>query len=206
MNKFIRGTIVIVCLIIIILKSYMTEFIFDEISLWLFIIAVIVILIPDVGELINRIKKFKKGDLEIEFEKNITAMVKQADLAEQKLEEAQIIKEDREIPENIRAMLAEASSHPRSALITLAVEIESILEVLARKYDITNKGRYFSPRSTLDKLVQITKIPKTTSQLFLDFWKIRNQAVHNRSFQPDQERLYELVEIGFRILKLLYSI
>ena len=184
----------------------MTDFIFDEISLWLFIIAVIVILIPDIGELINRIKKFKKGSLEIEFERHIATMVKQTDLAEQKLEEAEIIKEDREIPEHVRAILAESSRNPRGALITLAVEIEKALEVLAGKYNITNKGRYFSPRYTLERLVKIQKIPKTASELFLDFWEIRNQAIHNVRFQLDQDRLYELVEVGFRILKLLYSI
>ena len=206
MNKFIRGSIVIFCFIIIFLKSYWTDFIFDEISLWLFIIAVIVVLIPDIGELINRIKKFKKGDLEIEFEKNLDSMVLQTERVEQEFEEVEITKEDREIPENVRAILAESSRNPRGALITLAAEIESVLELLAGKYDITNKGRYFSPRFTLDRLVEIQKIPMTASQLFLDFWQIRNQALHNARFQLDQERLYGLVAVGFRILKMLYSI
>ncbi|MCH8305407.1 MAG: hypothetical protein IIB94_09805 [Candidatus Marinimicrobia bacterium] len=206
MNKIIRGTVVALCFILIGLRSYVEDFVFDDISLWLFLIAVIVILIPDIGELVNRIKKFKKGNLEIEFEKHIASMTIQTDLAEQKLEESDIIKEDREIPENVRAILAESSRNPRGALITLAVEIERALELLAEKYDITNKGRYFSPRYTLEGLIKIQKIPQTASLLFLDFWEIRNQAVHDARFNLDQNRLYELVSIGFRILKLLYSI
>ena len=98
MNKIIRGTVVALCFILIGLRSYVEDFVFDDISLWLFLIAVIVILIPDIGELVNRIKKFKKGNLEIEFEKHIASMTIQTDLAEQKLEESDIIKDDREIP------------------------------------------------------------------------------------------------------------
>ena len=206
MDKFIRGTIVILCFLIIFLKTSWKNFVFDEISLWLFIIAVIVMLIPDIGELINRIKKFKKGDLEIDFEKHISSIVIQTDIAERKLEEAEIIKEDRDIPKDVRAVLEESSRNPRGALITLGVEIEKVLEVLAAKYNITNKGRYFSPRFTLQRLVKIQIIPKEASELFLDFWEIRNQALHLARFKLDQDRLYELVVVGFRILKLLYSI
>ena len=127
MDKFIRGTIVILCFLIIFLKTFWKNFVFDEISLWLFIIAVIVILIPDIGELINRVKKFKKGDLEIDFEKHLSSIIIQTDIAERKLEEAEIIKEDRDIPEDVRAVLEESSRNPRGALITLGVEIEKVL-------------------------------------------------------------------------------
>ena len=40
---------------------------------------------------------------------------------------------------------------------------------------------------------------------FKDFWLIRNQVVHGTHFELSERQLYELVEIGVRILKLLTS-
>jgi len=195
--------IISVCTIVLISRILFPSMIFDNISLWILCIGIFSLLIPDIGDLIGRIKKFKKGDIEIEFISKVIQLAESTEKAEEELSLNDDLYEYSDIPENVKMRVEQNLNNPRAALITLAVEIESSLRVIAERYDISNRGKYFSPRSIINILEKKNKISKQTYNLFNEFWLVRNTAVHGRDFEPSQYELYKLVDIGIRILGLL---
>ena len=199
-----RFIVPILCLLIIVIRIIWDNIKFDETSLWLFIIAVIVILIPDIGDLFSRIKKFRKGDVEIEFETRIAQLALNTEKAEETAEDitgAEYLSEFS--PLELRERLADVTRDPRAGLIALAVEIEAALAILSAQYGLRDKGQRVSVHHTVSELSRRGVLPKEIPSLLRDFWTIRNEAVHSISFQPSEKSLYEILDLGVRILRIL---
>ena len=188
----------------IIVKIFFPQFNIDQTTVWLIIILVIVIFIPNLNELLERIRKVKKGDIEIELDSKLDRLKEQIEEASIEVDKYKI--SDKNIPEDVIAKIQNSMIEPRGALINIAVEIEKRLEFLARSYSIKIPGRFFSPRRTLESLVEKSVLPPNVLNMFLDYWNIRNQAAHGADFEIDKNRLYKLAEIGISILRYLYII
>ena len=198
-----RYTIVIICGVVIVARAICPGLRFDNISLIIFMLGSIVILLPELRDIIGRVKKFKMGDFEVELAEKLEELAVKTDNAE-------IMAGERAKPEmifhgindEVVGKLAQASSDPRAALLLIAIEIEQVVRSLAEQVDIQNSRRY--PISKLlHLLAEKQVITPEVVPIFQDFWTIRNQVVHGHHFELSTGKLYELVELGVRILRLL---
>ena len=177
---------------------------FDSTSLYLFLFAAVVILIPDIGDLVSRIKKFKKGDLEIELESKLNALADQTEKTEEAIEssdEGEYVIEF--IPDENHDRIFNYTRDPRGGLVAIAVEIETAINKIARDYNISSKSRFLSPIRAIDQLDQKGILPSELPSLLRDFWSLRNKAFHSADFSLTNEQLYRLLDLGVRILDLL---
>lgn len=195
----------IACLAIVIIRIIFPQLRFDEISFWLVVIFIVLLVIPDIGDLVSRIKKLKKGDLEIEFERKIDELLDHTVEAEEQISSDEKI-EFIGLPEKVQQRIQETLVEPRATLINIAVEIESRIKELSNKYKTKTGDRYFPTRRSIKELVDKKLINPNIQTLFNDFWAIRNEAVHSKIFIPDKARLFELADLGIRILHFLYMI
>lgn len=199
-----RGWTVFGCVFLIVIRMFFPALVFDQISLWLLIVAAVLVLVPNIADLVDRVRKIKKGDLEVEFDRKLDELKQQTEEAEDRIEASPNL-DFVGIPEDVKGRILNALVEPRGALISLAVEIESRLKDLAEKHKITNRG-YFVPRKAIQELASRSLISPAVEPIFNDFWAIRNNAVHARGFVPDQSRLFELADLGLRVLRFLYLV
>ena len=204
-ERFIRIIALVSCISIIILRIIFPDIHFDEISLWLLLVAILLVTVPDIAGILDRLKKLKKGDLEIEFEQRIDILKKNIEQAEEDLEEEVADKLNfMGIPTAIKDKLLPTLGDPRGALVTLAVEIEARLRELSSIYQKRIKGRYISTPRMIEEFVKQGIISSKIKPIFNDFWAIRNEAVHSKGFRLEASSFYEIADLGIRILRLLY--
>lgn len=199
-----RYIIALVATLIWLSRIFWPDLRFDTTSLYLFLFAAIVILIPDIGDLISRIKKFKKGDLEIELESKINALANQTEKTEEAIERSDEDEFEVEfIPDENYKRILDYTKDPRGGLVAIAVEIESTINKIARDYQISPKSRYVSPIRAVEQLDGKGILPSELPALVRDFWTLRNKAFHSTDFSLNDEQLYRLLDLGVRILDLL---
>jgi len=198
-----RYFIAILAVLIIIVRAIWPEIKYDDTSFYLTLLVAVVLLIPDIGNLVSRVKKFKKGDLEIELESKIDELAGKTEKAEEDIEVSTEAYEFERIPNDLRNRIAEYTRDPRGGLIAVAVEIESKIDEIARRYKIEKRPKYISPIKNIDEFTKRGIVPKELSTLIRDFWTIRNRAVHSTEFKLTNEHLYRLLDLGIRILDLL---
>jgi len=202
--KYSRFIIAAIAFVILIARIIWPEMRFDTTSLYLFLLGSIVILIPDIGNLISRVKKFKKGDLEIELESEIKNLADKTEKTEKTIEQSDEDEFEIEFtPDENYLRITEFTRDPRGGLVAVAVEIESTITRIAREYDVSPKSRYLSPVKTVDQLAQKGILPEELPSLVRDFWSVRNKAFHQTDFSLTNEQLYRLLDLGVRILDLL---
>ncbi len=74
-----RYMIAFCAILLVILKAKWPHFVFDDTSFYLTLLAAFVLLIPDIGDTVARIRKVKKGNLEIEFESRLVTVEQAVD-------------------------------------------------------------------------------------------------------------------------------
>lgn len=190
------------CLLLIFLRAVFPELRFDEVSLWLFGIGTVVLAIPDLGDLISRLKRLKRGDLELEFNAKVGQLEAQTGAVEEQVEVPTVaMAADQLQPDSALAVISGAGGNPRLALIELSLQIESALRDLAREAELSE--RPLSPTRTLRSLVEQRLVDPRVEALFRDFWAVRNSAVHSLDFMVDDRALVAILDVGVRILRLL---
>ena len=203
-----RGAIVGACALVILSRAIFPNMRFDNISMWIFLIAVIVWLLPDILELLRRIKRFKKGDLEIEFEARVNKLVVKTQEAEAEADQVPELQPQTDaqyegLSPDVTTRILDSANNPRAALITLSVEIEAALRDIATDSGISLHPRAFSPNRIFQELVENQILSPKAYDLFREFWSVRNLAVHHLSFELSEAKLYELVDLGIRLLNIL---
>lgn len=198
-----RHWIALACAALIVIRAVMPTLRIDELSVGLFVLGSVVVLIPDIGDLLSRVRRVKKGDFELEFEGRLEELRRRTEETESELEAAHI--DFGPVPEVVQTRVVASLVEPRAALIALAVEIETRLRALAEIHGIRNRGGFFSPRRTVEELVERDQLDEHIPGLFADFWAIRNQAIHGLEFAANRENLFSLVDLGMRILRILYA-
>lgn len=198
--------IAFICILIVVIRNLIPSIIFDNNSLILLIVAFIILIIPDTKEIFGRLKKIKKGDIELEFESKLNKLNAATERAEKLLDKPGLkLQRSTGISPVVSRKIAQASLDPRASLLILAIEIEQAARALVEESKIPESKRFYSVPRMLEVLVSEKKLPKDVVASFRDFWSIRNQVVHGIHFELSERQLYELVEIGVRILKLLTS-
>lgn len=194
---------IFICLIII-ARLVWPNINYDDISFYLTLLIVILLVFPNIGEILSRIRRFKKGDLEIEIESSLNNLTEKTEEAEEEIEKLEIPEYDFELKsEETKKRILEYAKDPRGGLIAIAVEIESMISKLVKYYKLSINAKHISPISAIDILVKKGFVPSTVNSLIRDFWVIRNQVVHHSEFQFTNQRLYRLLDLGIRILDLL---
>lgn len=195
--------IVFLAIAIILIRIIFPKIKFDYISLYLFLIAVIILIIPDLGDMIARIKKVKNGFFELEFSEKVSELNRQLEATENEIDlEEDNLEFDDEFEERAHKII-EKIDNPRGALVTLAVEIEEAVSELADYYNLSSKNKHYPSRKLVYELVDKGYLNSRVKRLFSNFWIIRNQAVHEKEFNLTEKQEYEVLDIGFRVLKLL---
>lgn len=191
------------CALIIILRAWLPDFRFDETSLILFAIGVVVLVLFELGDIYSRVR-FKFRDIEVELERRLAALTVQTEEAERAMQETPPGEvEYRGLPVAVSNRLAEAASDPRAALLLVAIDIERAARELAESFGLPEATRPTSVLSVVRALTRQGVLPQEVQAAFMDFWAIRNQVVHGHHFELSEGRLFELVELGLRVLSLL---
>lgn len=194
------------CGMLILVRMIWPDIKFDEISVFLFVFGGLTFLFPTpvIMKIMSAIKKIKTPGFELEFKKQIEALANEADKIEKEVETSptdSFTFEDSWI--GVKQDISRFLAHPREGLIEIAVRIESAASDLAEYYRIPRAHSLVSPVMVASELAKRELLPKETPELIRGFWSVRNQAVHAKDFEITQEHLYELLDLGIRILRLL---
>lgn len=207
-NNTSRYLALSICWIIIFVKMFFPEIIFDDTSFKVLLIITLLVLMPDIKESLNKIR-LKHGDFELIIGAEISKLEDRTTEAESliKMEPesdstTNIIYEDISI--ELKNKLIETSSDPRGSLMILAIEIEAKIRELAKMVQVTDDKRPYPILRLLMIMTQKEYIPEEILPVFRDFWDIRNRVIHE-GYKVDKEMLFPLVELGLRILRLLPS-
>lgn len=195
-NNFFRYVIIVICFLLVGLRILIPKINFDLLSIYLLIIAAVLLLFPYINEWISNIRKLKIGNYEIEIGSAVNKLEKETSNFEESIKDR---KKYPELPENFKKLLADASAEPRGALLIVAIEIESVVRELAKK----NHINFGSTMKLANELSEKKVINEEILPIFKDFWNIRNMVVHGLHERINENTIYELTYLGFRILNLL---
>ncbi|AGK60966.1 hypothetical protein Asulf_00962 [Archaeoglobus sulfaticallidus PM70-1] len=194
LNNLNKKTIIAaICWLLIIVRAYNPNIIFDEISLILFGISIIVLLASE--DLLKYVKKIRYGNFELEL-RSLSLMM---DFEEIK---SKIEPEFRSLFSQLITDLEKISEvDPHTAIVYLGREIESIIREIYRKHFPTQRPQpiYFMIKDLETKEI----ISPELSSIIRRFWMIRNQVLHKKDVKLTQEEMYEMLLLGLRIIKLL---
>ena len=196
LNNFFRYLLVSICFVLIILRILIPNINFDQLSLYLLIIATVLLLFPYINDWISNIKKLRIGNYEIE----IGNAVNKLDRETSRFEES--IKKEKKYPElsdDFKKLLADAAADPRGALLIVAIEIESVVRKLAKQANLD----YGTTTKLIVELSKRKVIDEKIIPIFKDFWNVRNRIVHGPSEKISENIIYELTYLGLRVLNIL---
>lgn len=172
---------------------------FDDTSLTLFIIAALALLVPDIGGLINRVRKVKHGNTEIELDAAISTIAKSAETFEES---------NKDLPNDkfsisaytpeVAAKIENSANDPRAALLLLSIELEKSINNLARKLGLAEKAPLIR---TVWQLEEKGVFPNQLALMFRDYWQVRNKIAHGVDHEISPEHIYAMVNLGLVILK-----
>lgn len=138
-----------------------------------------------VSELITRITRISAGDKSIEFEKVLQKAAKE--LPSPRLQIHTVPEKD-----NFQKL---AEIDPRAAILTAWRDVESALIRVGEK----NQIAVGEPSSIAASLYMQGKIDFNTQQVFAELRKLRNQAVHDTSYEPTTEQALEFRALTERL-------
>lgn len=198
-----RYIVAAICVGLIGVRAVWPEVRFDNISLTLLIVAALATLLPELRVALQRVKKVKFGDFEVELAEKLKALASGTEEVE-----SSVAQQDRQplavepSYSNVESWLAAAATSPRASLVLLAIEIEKAVRDLAMAAKIPEAKRPLLTRH-IGILAKRGVIDERIVPLFRDFWAIRNSVVHGQHFELSEGKLYELLELGLRIVRLL---
>lgn len=199
-----RYAVALACFALIVARAIWPDLRFDAISLALLVVAAAALLVREWQELVGRIKKVKVGEVEVEFAEKLKDLANKTQSLETSLLEDKRIAVVREPPGgDIPHWMAMAGSDPRASLLLIGIEIEKTVRDIAAAAEMQLPSRPYPLSTQLAALGERELIDPRVVPLFTEFWAIRNAVVHGQHFEISEGKLYELVELGARILRML---
>lgn len=195
----IRIALSFICIILVILKMFNSELEIDNTSIYLVIVSIAIIVIPDLNQVIGRVSKVKTGELELEFtikslSEDIEKVEQEVDNDDDRIRYDGIDKETSDRFELI-------SSDPKLLIVAIGMEIE----IRLRKILNETYGETYSRASVERMLKDITKtgiLNNNQIGIYREFKIIRNKIVHGDDMNDiSNENLYEFADLGIRVLK-----
>jgi uncharacterized protein YutE (UPF0331/DUF86 family) len=199
-----RYLISVVCVAIIVLRALFPDIHFDSTSLTLLIISIVIMLFPEMQELISRIRKLRIGQFEVEISEKLKDLAERTTDAEEKvgLQEEKQYEYFGYSAESIDKVI-QASKDPRGALLILAVEIERTVRKIAKISELPEAEGSYPLRKLITIMADRNIIDPNVVPIFRDFWSIRNLVVHGQHYELSEGKIFELVDLGLRVIKLL---
>ncbi|MCD4747459.1 MAG: hypothetical protein K8R58_14275 [Bacteroidales bacterium] len=214
-----KYVIVFFGLIIIILRTLGIEI--DIISIGLFVFISIILLIKDY----NTLKKIKGFGIEFEFDRKLKELVEETDQLEDNLEKRQKqeqglsgIPELKKATNNEKSIKQDTSlkkdsldykietDNPKIALINLAIELEKELRDIIGKHIDEIPKHPISATKMMELLVNELNLDRQYLIVFKDFWRLRNQVLHEPLEKIDEDLILSLTNTGIKILKIIRTI
>ena len=198
----IRHVVALICVVLVIAHAFFPQLQIDQTTAWLLVIAVVAFFLPQVFEILKQAKRLKTGPFEMELDAGLQDLVKKTEAAEKAVEnipppESPAV----QLPEDIRKRIGQSASDPRDLLLAISVEIEQKLRNISELHGIRPQA---TAQQIVRQLSEAKKIGLTeVYYAFLEFWEIRNMIVHGNSYRLTSKYLYETIELGLRVLKLL---
>ncbi len=199
-SKYISMRILIsmLCLLLVILKMFYNELILDNTSIYLVIIAILIIIVPDLDNVINRVTKFKSGEIEVEL--GINSLSNQVEAVEKEVEKGNIKLNYSGIDIKTEERLKLISNDPNALILIIGVEIESKM----RKFLDVQAGAVRAANWMLRELEKTEILNKNQIEMISEFKRVKNMVAHGVvKDQITDEQLYEIANLGMRILQIL---
>ncbi len=203
-DKFAKGIVVVFCLAIVFIRMFYKELYFDSMSLYLLIIIVLIVAIPDLKDLILRIKRFKAANVEFELIDAVKDLEKEVDDLEKEQpplekDKSQITAKDIK-KELFTEYLMSLSNEPKSVIPIISAEIERRTRNLAIEAGVRT---IFNNRDTVKKLNSLGVLSDEMVRLNNKFMKIRNLIVHGLDENLQSHEIIEAANLGLRILNFI---
>lgn len=196
----LRGVFSSFCILLVIIKLFFYELVVDNISIYLILISMVIIFIPDLSSIFDRVTKVKKGDFELEL-KELNSKVDKVEedikhrKSNGKLDYGGI---DKDIIDKLELI----SNEPKALILFIATEIEIRLRGLIKlvsNNEYLMKNMYQMQKELLKREI----ITKNQFNLLNEFRDVRNQLAHGIDNNMTEDRLYLFADLGLRILETL---
>ena len=170
----------------------------------LVLIALLILLYPDLGSEVKRLRKFKAGPVELELDPVVKHLQESIRNVERSLEGKN---ENFGFPP-ITETSAEArrlldKGELKAAFLVLVVEVEQRIRELA---DMNQLRARLPLRALADMLVERGILPKGVVDIFNQVWSVRNQIVHGIGGELSDNRLRDLVQVAQRLHHMVHYI
>lgn len=221
----LKISIIFLCIAVIILRMFFDNIRFDNTSLYILILLIVTMLLPDLQELLLRIKRFRKGDFELELSEIVKELKDKVEEVEEKQTKdlikdakeqkkagnnysnnANVFKED-PVEYNTQTknvmfekQFEELFDHPLPLIILISAEIEKRVRLLVLN---ENNKTNLTHRAALKQAIDRKIISKDIWILNEKFMKVRNYVTHGHNSIYNEAEIYEAIELGLRILNLL---
>ncbi|MEK4853889.1 hypothetical protein NST04_28900 [Paenibacillus sp. FSL H7-0756] len=199
-----KGILLLLCFSIIILRMFFKDLNFDNTSLYILIFIGVIILIPDLKDLLLRIRKVKKGDFELEIGEALSELKEDVNKVEEKLETDPAPKANySNDPPDMMKYIIELANEPRALILITSAEIEKRIRNLGFEADVEKNDDKMPVFMLMKRLFNYGVIPEELIPLYRNFQKIRNLVAHGKGEEISNAELYEVSELGIRILSLI---
>ncbi len=170
----------------------------------LVLVVLLILLYPDLGSEIRRLRKLKAGPVELELDPVVEHLQESVRNVERSLEG----KNDYFGFPPITETSAEAKrlldkGELKAAFLVLVVEVEQRIRELA---DMNRLPARLPLRAMADALVERGLLPKDVVDIFNQVWMVRNQIIHGTGGELSENRLRDLVQIGQRLHHMVHYI
>jgi hypothetical protein len=105
---------------------------------------------------------------------------------------------------DIQAILLQASTSPKMALIQLAIEIETEMRRFLHATGWHKEVKSISPPVAIETLAGQIGVPQSLAESVKDFWKVRSKIVHGHGAPRDS--IIRAIDLGVRILATLRQV
>lgn len=198
-----RVLVSLICLALAVIRIFRPDSIIDGNTVWLLVIAVVVIIGPDLKVLIPFIKRIKIGDTEIELAAQAAKIGEEIE----KVKDEVGAQENWEIPDRttdqVNQVLQDAKNDPRAAFLLLASRIEEEVRSRLREVDVPQSRQFTSLPRLVEYGVDRKIFPQQVLPVFKDFWYIRNKVAHGQAHDIERETILSLISVGTDILRLI---
>jgi hypothetical protein len=181
-------TVVLIAIVLIVVRMLWPALTFDSTSLILFAIAAGALLFCYLP-----LKRIKMGDLEMELEK----LQDDIATARQAYPDNSVLQHD--VPAQIAEVLQKGVDNPEGVFLSLC----AAMEVKTRERLGEESGRFLSLDEAVRVGVHKRVFPPETIPAFRQFWKLKQQVVHERGFQVDRSVVMSLITSEIDLLKLM---
>lgn len=150
---------------------------------------------------VNRVRKIKFGNIELELEKLNTL----AEITEEKIDKENLnLLSENKVKVEYNYDSKQIKDLP-TEILKISIEMERLLRTLYENNEPTKRAPL--PVSILIENLRVNKIIDfELTKLLREFWIFRNGIVHAVSYSLTEKELLAIVDIGFRILKILNSL